>query len=79
VIRNSHRTQGGAFPGRGAAPAITRDFHLPRGQRAGFEKLNDAAAMRPTVMDAGSLVPANDNKRVRLVVNREKPGEEDTN
>ncbi|MEY9629861.1 hypothetical protein [Sinorhizobium fredii] len=66
MIRNSHRTQGGPFPGRGAAPAMTRDFHLPRGQRAGFEKLNDAAAMRPTVMDAGSLVAANDNKPIRL-------------
>jgi len=62
MIRNSHRTQGGPFPGRGAAPAMTRDFHLPRGKRAGFEKLNDAAAMRPTITDAGSLVAANDNR-----------------
>ncbi|MGK9199027.1 hypothetical protein KXR50_00820 [Sinorhizobium meliloti] len=79
MIRNSHRTQGGPFPGRGAAPAMTRDFHLPRGQRAGFEKLNDAAAMRPTVMDAGSLVAANDNKRVRLVANAGKATEEEAN
>ncbi|WP_234888126.1 hypothetical protein [Sinorhizobium medicae] len=56
---------------------MTKDFHLPRGQRAGFEKLNDAAAMRPTITDAGSLVPANDNKRIRLVTN--KAAEEDAN
>lgn len=61
MIRTSHRTQGGPFPGRGAAPSMKHDFHLPRGQRAGFEKLNDAAAMRPTIVDAGSLVAANDN------------------
>lgn len=65
MIRNSHRTQGGPFPGRGAAPAMKHDFHLPRGQRAGFEKLNDAAAMRPHVTDAGSLVAANDNSPKR--------------
>ncbi|WP_234844118.1 hypothetical protein [Sinorhizobium meliloti] len=58
---------------------MTRDFHLPRGERAGFEKLNDAAAMRPTVMDAGSLVPANDNKRVRLAANAGKATEEEAN
>ncbi|WP_234838941.1 hypothetical protein [Sinorhizobium meliloti] len=44
---------------------MTKDFHLPRGQRAGFEKLNDAAAMRPTITDAGSLVAANDNSPKR--------------
>jgi len=60
-IRLSHRTQGGAFPGRGAAPEMNHDYVLPRGQRAGFEKLNDMAAMRPHVTDAGSLVAANDN------------------
>jgi hypothetical protein len=76
MIRNSHRTQGGPFPGRGAAPAMTKDFYLPRGQRAGFEKLNDLAAMRPTLVDAGSLVAANDNKRIRLVT--DNPAEEDT-
>ncbi|ASY62887.1 hypothetical protein SJ05684_c14390 [Sinorhizobium sojae CCBAU 05684] len=41
---------------------MKHDFHLPRGQRAGFEKLNELAAMRPTVVDAGSLVAANDNR-----------------
>ncbi|WP_234840842.1 hypothetical protein [Sinorhizobium meliloti] len=56
---------------------MTRDFHLPRGQRAGFEKLNDAAAMRPTITDAGSLVAANDNERIRLVTG--KATEEDAN
>ncbi|ASY56355.1 hypothetical protein SS05631_c14170 [Sinorhizobium sp. CCBAU 05631] len=58
---------------------MTRDFHLPRGRRAGFEKLNDAAAMRPTVMDAGSLMPANDNKRVRLVKDTAVGSEEGDN
>jgi hypothetical protein len=41
---------------------MKHDKVLPRGQRAGFEKLNDMAAMRPTVTDAGSLVAANDNE-----------------
>lgn len=60
-IRLSHRTQGGPFPGKGAAPTMAHDKVLPRGQRAGFEALNDAAAMHPTVMDAGSPVAADDN------------------
>ncbi len=62
MIRTRIQNIGGAFPGRGAAPEMNHGFYLPRGQRAGFEKLNDLAAMRPTVMDAGSLVAANDNK-----------------
>ncbi|WFU88973.1 hypothetical protein QA644_08010 [Rhizobium sp. CC1099] len=41
---------------------MTKDKVLPRGQRAAFEALNDAAAMRPHVTDAGSLVAANDNR-----------------
>ncbi|MDX0592406.1 hypothetical protein GOD07_25795 [Sinorhizobium medicae] len=79
MIRSKIQNIGGPHPGRGAAPAMTRDFHLPRGQRAGFEKLNDAAAMRPTVIDAGSLVPANDNKRVRLVTDTGTETKEDAN
>ncbi|MBB6304032.1 hypothetical protein GGE67_004673 [Rhizobium leucaenae] len=65
MIKSRVRLQnlGGPFPGRGAAPTMTKDKVLPRGQRAGFESLNDAAAMRPHVTDAGSLVPSNDNKR----------------
>ncbi|WP_234896087.1 hypothetical protein [Sinorhizobium meliloti] len=58
---------------------MKHDFHLPRGKRAGFEKLNDAAAMRPTIVDAGSLVAANDNKRVRPVANAGTATEEDAN
>jgi hypothetical protein len=41
---------------------MTRDKVLPRGERAGFERLNDAAAKRPHLTDAGSLVAANDNE-----------------
>ena len=59
--RNSYRNLGGPFPGRGAAPTMVHDKVLPRGKRAAFEALNDAAAMRPHVTDAGSLVAANDN------------------
>ena len=40
---------------------MTRDYHLVDG-RASFERFNDEAAMRGGVMDAGSLVAANDNK-----------------
>jgi hypothetical protein len=61
MIRTRVQNIGGAFPGRGAAPEMKHDKVLPRGQRAGFEALNDAAAMRPTTIDAGSLVAANDN------------------
>ncbi|MBB3523097.1 hypothetical protein [Rhizobium sp. BK456] len=61
----SYATQGGPFPGRGAAPEMKHDKVLPRGQRAGFEALNDAAAMRPTITDAGSLLAANDNEPAR--------------
>ncbi|MDQ0558324.1 hypothetical protein QO004_000097 [Rhizobium mesoamericanum] len=52
---------GGPFPGKGAAPTMAHDKILARGKRAAFEALNDAAAMRPTISDAGSLVAANDN------------------
>ncbi|MBX5017483.1 MULTISPECIES: hypothetical protein [Rhizobium] len=55
---------GGPFPGRGAAPEMLHDKILPRGQRAAFERLNDLAAMRPTVTDAGSLVAVNDNEPI---------------
>lgn len=54
---------GGPFPGKGAAPSMVHDKVLPRGKRAGFEALNDAAAMHPTISDAGSLVAANDNEK----------------
>ncbi|MBW9089314.1 hypothetical protein JNB91_15875 [Rhizobium wenxiniae] len=54
---------GGPFPGKGAAPEMVHDKILPRGTRAAFEKLNDAAKMRPHVNDAGSLVAANDNHK----------------
>ncbi|MBX4965421.1 hypothetical protein HJB93_28345 [Rhizobium sp. NLR12b] len=53
---------GGPFPGKGAAPTMVHDKVLPRGKRAAFEALNDAAAMHPSVTDAGSLV-ANDNAK----------------
>jgi hypothetical protein len=43
---------------------MKRDKHLPPDGRAGFEALNDAAALRPTLRDAGSLVPANDNIKI---------------
>lgn len=61
MIRTKVQNIGGPFPGKGAAPTMAHDKVLPRGQRAGFEKLNDLAAMRPTISDAGSLVAANDN------------------
>lgn len=71
LIRSSIRNIGGPFPGRGAAPEMKHDFHLPRGQRAGFECLNDMAANRPTIIDAGSLVAANDNQPKRLARRKE--------
>ncbi|WP_250972459.1 hypothetical protein [Agrobacterium rosae] len=40
---------------------MVHDKVLPRGQRAAFEILNDAASMRGTIEDAGSLIAANDN------------------
>jgi hypothetical protein len=55
MIRISHSTRGGSVPSRDAAPAMKYDVHLPRGQRAGFERLIDPATMRLTVMDEGSL------------------------
>jgi hypothetical protein len=61
MIRAKVQNIGGPFPGRGTAPTMARDKVLPRGQRAAFEALNDAAAMRPHLTDAGSLVAANDN------------------
>lgn len=63
MLRLSHRTQGGPFPGRGAAPEMKHDFHLPRGGRTAIDRLGDRAAFRPLVStDAGSLVAANDNE-----------------
>ncbi|MGZ9718833.1 hypothetical protein [Rhizobium miluonense] len=62
MIRSRLENIGGPFPGVGAAPEMTRDFVLPRDRRAAFEKLNDAAARRPTMVDFGSLAPANDNR-----------------
>lgn len=62
----SYASQGGPFRGRGAAPEMKHDKVLPRGQRAAFEALNDAASMRPTISDAGSLVAANDNEPARM-------------
>ena len=62
MLRTRIQNIGGPFPGRGSAPSMTRDKVLPRGERAGFERLNDAAAMRPHLSDAGSLVAANDNE-----------------
>ncbi|WP_244483212.1 hypothetical protein, partial [Rhizobium sp. Leaf383] len=56
-----HRQQGGPFPGKGSAPSMAKDFYLPTG-RADFEDLNDLASRRPSLTDAGSLVPANDNR-----------------
>lgn len=56
---------GGPFPGKGAAPEMVHDKILPRGTRAAFERLNDAAKMRPHVRDAGSLAAANDNNPAR--------------
>jgi hypothetical protein len=60
-IRTSYRNIGGPFPGRGSAPAMTKDFHLVGG-KASFERFNDEAAMRTHAFDAGSLVAANDNE-----------------
>ncbi|TWB19500.1 hypothetical protein FBZ99_101269 [Rhizobium sp. ERR 1071] len=62
MLRSRLENIGGPFPGIGAAPEMNHDFVLPRDKRAAFEKLNDAAARRPTAIDFGSLVPANDNK-----------------
>lgn len=63
MIRLRVENIGGPFPGKGQAPSMAHDKILPRNERAAFEKLNDLAAMRPHVMDAGSLSPANDNPR----------------
>ncbi len=61
-IRTSYRNIGGPFPGRGSAPSMAHDFHLPRGERTAIDRLGDRAAFRPMVStDAGSLVAANDN------------------
>lgn len=67
MIRISHSTRGGSFPSRDAAPAMKYDVHLPRGQRAGFERLNDPATMRLPVMDEGLLGATNFNEHVGLV------------
>ncbi len=63
MIRLRVENIGGPFPGKGQAPSMAHDKVLPRNERAAFERLNDLAAMRPHVMDAGSLAPANDNRR----------------
>ncbi|MDK1489363.1 hypothetical protein QN219_04740 [Sinorhizobium sp. 7-81] len=64
MIRIRIQNIGGSFPGRGAAPEMTRDFHLPRGERTAIDRLGDRAAFRAKVsQDAGSLVAANDNTR----------------
>lgn len=65
AFRTNVQNIGGPFPGLGSAPEMNHDFTLPRDQRAAFEKLNDAAARRPTMTDFGSLVPANDNAPVK--------------
>lgn len=62
VIRTRFENTGGLFPGEGKAPSMSRDMRLPPDGRASFERLNDEAAMRPSIMDAGSLVAANDNR-----------------
>jgi hypothetical protein len=62
MLRTRLENIGGPFPGAGSAPEMNHDFILPRDQRAAFEKLNDAAARRPTMTDFGSVVPANDNR-----------------
>ncbi|MBB4272774.1 hypothetical protein [Rhizobium mongolense] len=74
-IRVRVQNIGGPFPGKGAAPTMAHDKILPRGTRAAFEALNDAAAMRPTITDAGSLVAANDNKPEREAT-RTRPSRE---
>lgn len=61
MIRTRIQNIGGPFPGVGSAPTMVRDKWLPKDGRAAFERLNDEAAMRGTVIDAGSLVAANDN------------------
>ncbi|MXN45908.1 hypothetical protein GR138_11955 [Shinella kummerowiae] len=62
MIRTRIQNIGGAFPGRGAAPAMTKGFYLARGERTAIDRLSDRAAYRPVVnSDAGSLVAANDN------------------
>ncbi|GMB81236.1 hypothetical protein NN6n1_20190 [Shinella zoogloeoides] len=62
MIRTRIQNIGGAFPGRGAAPAMTKGLYLPRGERTAIDRLGDRAALRPVVTtDAGSLVAANDN------------------
>ncbi|WP_246691061.1 hypothetical protein [Neorhizobium alkalisoli] len=43
---------------------MNHDKLLPRGTRAAFERLNDAAAMRPHVVNAESLIAANDNRKL---------------
>jgi len=60
-LRTRIQNIGGPFPGKGAAPTMIHDKVLPAAGRAAFEKLNDAASMHGSVMDAGSLVAANDN------------------
>ncbi|GAJ91024.1 hypothetical protein EXN67_01560 [Rhizobium rhizogenes] len=65
MIRTRVQNIGGPFPGKGAAPSMLHDKVLLPGRRAAFEALNDAASMRPTVTDAGSLVAANDNKSAK--------------
>ncbi|TIX89204.1 hypothetical protein [Rhizobium sp. P44RR-XXIV] len=65
MIRTRIQNIGGPFPGKGAAPSMLHDKTLPRGQRASFEALNDAASMRPAISDAGSLVAANDNRSAK--------------
>lgn len=62
MIRTRIQNIGGAFPGRGAAPAMTRGFYLARNEHTAIDRLGDGAALRPVVnTDAGSLVAANDN------------------
>lgn len=58
MIRTRIQNIGGAFPGRGAAPAMTRDLHLPRGTVAKFERLNDPDAW--PVVKAG--IPGKQNE-----------------
>lgn len=62
MIRTRIENIGGPFLGEGKAPSMSRDMRLPPDGRASLEALNDEAAMRPSIMDAGSLVAANDNR-----------------
>lgn len=62
MIRTRNQNIAGPFPGIESAPAMVRDKWLPPDGRAAFERLNDEAAMRGTVINAGSLVAANDNR-----------------